>query len=254
MSRAWPDAWPGTASLTSAPSSRSVRPPRRGPGRRRPRRGRAWPPPPIPRSRSARWPAWSRRRLTPTGCRGADGRPRARRRLLAVLGLSSALGEHLYRHPEQWGTCATAAASSGPARDAPGPLRAVGAEPTDAEPVAARPAEARTRCGWRTGRAARHRRARPGRARPRSRSCPRSAGELADLAAATLEAALAVARRGAARRRRDQCRLAVIAHGQVRRPRAELRQRRRRVFVAEARAGGPRARGAALTGRAPRWP
>ena len=54
------------------------------------------------------------------------------------------------------------------------------------------------------------------------------AGELADLAAADPDRRARRRPRRAARRRCPSCRLAVIAHGQDRRPRAQLRQRRRR--------------------------
>ena len=75
--------------------------------------------------------------------------------------------------------------------------------------------------------AARHRGPRPHLARTRRSPSPRRAGALADLAQAALEAALAIARAEVGPDA-DRTRLAVIAHGQDRRLRAELRLRRRR--------------------------
>jgi glutamate-ammonia-ligase adenylyltransferase len=109
-----------------------------------------------------------------------------RTRLPAVLGVSAALGEHLVRHPDQiaW----LAEPHLGEARA--GLLRAVGAEPDDAEPVAAAPdALVALRVAYR-GRLL-HLAARDltGQA-----TLPEVMAELADLAGAVLEAALAIAR------------------------------------------------------------
>ncbi|RNM14009.1 bifunctional [glutamine synthetase] adenylyltransferase/[glutamine synthetase]-adenylyl-L-tyrosine phosphorylase [Nocardioides pocheonensis] len=134
-------------------------------------------------------------------------------RLLSVLGLSSALGEHLERHPEHWRELTDPTlGSTRPAAYAvrAGLVAAVGADPGAAEPVAALPHEAAVdalRVEYR---------------RVLLRLASRDlahhvavedvAAELSDLAAGTLDAALAVAR---ARVGPDasRCRLAVIAMG-----------------------------------------
>jgi [glutamine synthetase] adenylyltransferase / [glutamine synthetase]-adenylyl-L-tyrosine phosphorylase len=135
-----------------------------------------------------------------------------RDRLLAVLGSSSALADHLARHPGHW----TALFDDEPAdaeqlRDAL--LEAVGADPVSAEPVAAqggRPAYDRLRIAYR-----RQLLAIAGRdlaAADPTAVVDVVARELADLAAAALEAALAIAR---AELDPDQppCRLAVVGMG-----------------------------------------
>src|SRR6266700_3511535 len=128
-----------------------------------------------------------------------------RKRLVSVLGTSAALGDHLARHPDDWREL------SGPgplARPAAGDLRtamltAVGARPGDPEPVAD------------PARAGRRNRERAGRRDPATalRAAYRRCllhlaardltgadalddvmAELADLATAALEAALAIAR------------------------------------------------------------
>ena len=134
-------------------------------------------------------------------------------RLLCVLGASSALGDHLLRHPEHWSDLTDP--TLGSTRPAAFHLRArmleaVGADPTSAIPVATRPdAEAvdamRVQYRRLLLRLA---------ARDLAHGVPVDdvAAELSDLAAATLEAALAVARArvgGAA----ESARLAVIAMG-----------------------------------------
>jgi glutamate-ammonia-ligase adenylyltransferase len=143
------------------------------------------------------------------------GDPRLRSRLIAVLGASTALGDHLARHPADWRVLAGQDSDRGPG---PGELRAellaqVGADPSDAEPVAdpARlagqdPATV-LRPAYRRGllRLA-------GRDLTGAVTIDQATAELSDLAAAALEAALAIARSrlpaGAA-----GCRLAVIAMG-----------------------------------------
>jgi glutamate-ammonia-ligase adenylyltransferase len=143
------------------------------------------------------------------------GDPGLRSRLIAVLGASTALGEHLARHPADWRVLAGQDSDRGPG---PGELRAelltqVGADPADAEPVAdpARlagqdPATV-LRPAYRRGllRLA-------GRDLTGAVTVDQATAELSDLAAAALEAALAIARSrlpdGAA-----GCRLAVIAMG-----------------------------------------
>jgi glutamate-ammonia-ligase adenylyltransferase len=137
-----------------------------------------------------------------------------RARLTAVLGASAALGDHLARHPGQWrvlaGPDALASPPAGQVRA--DVLTAVGADPEAPEP-AARPAGG----GPDPATALRvvyRRWLLPIAARDLTGAAPldQVAGELADLAAAALEAALAIARSqlpaGSA-----ACRLAVIAMG-----------------------------------------
>ncbi len=141
--------------------------------------------------------------------------PCLRGRLTAVLGASAALADHLARHPADWRELGGPAAASGPE---PGELRAVmlastGADPADPEP-SARPDRVPGRDAAGGLRAA-YRRALlrlAARDLTGAVSLDQAAAELADLAAAALEAALAIARSqlppGAA-----PCRLAVIAMG-----------------------------------------
>ncbi len=134
-------------------------------------------------------------------------------RLFAVLGASSALGEHLVRHPEQWRDltdpllgCTRPAAFLLRARM----LEAVGAEPGDEAPRSVGPDAAcvdALRVEYRrllvllVSRDLSH-----------GVGVDDVAAELSDLAAATLEAALAVARTRVGERA-DAARLAVIALG-----------------------------------------
>ncbi|MEV4394748.1 bifunctional [glutamine synthetase] adenylyltransferase/[glutamine synthetase]-adenylyl-L-tyrosine phosphorylase [Nonomuraea sp. NPDC049607] len=130
----------------------------------------------------------------------ADDRLRAR--LFAVLGVSAALGEHLVRHPGQ--TALLAEPDLGEARAAL--LRAVGAEPDEPEPRADGPDPlVALRVAYR-GRLM-HLAARDltGQA-----TLAEVMAELSDLAAAALEAALAVAR---AEVDDSEARLAVIGMG-----------------------------------------
>jgi [glutamine synthetase] adenylyltransferase / [glutamine synthetase]-adenylyl-L-tyrosine phosphorylase len=138
--------------------------------------------------------------------------PRLRARLAAALGASAALGDHLARHPGHWQVLAGE-------DDLPAPgagevraelLAAVGARAEDPELVAGQPGTdpvAALRVAYR-------RRLLPLAARDLTgeASFDQVAAELADLAAAALEAALAIARAhlppGSA-----PCRLAVIAMG-----------------------------------------
>ncbi len=134
-------------------------------------------------------------------------------RLLSVLGASQALGEHLRRHPEQWHelTDPTIGSTRPPAyvmRE--GLLRAVGADPGDEQPVATlehRAAQDALRVEYRRLLL-----------RLASRDLTHHVGvddvaaELADLAAGTLDAALAVARAKLGEAA-FSCRLAVIAMG-----------------------------------------
>ncbi|GAA4356801.1 bifunctional [glutamine synthetase] adenylyltransferase/[glutamine synthetase]-adenylyl-L-tyrosine phosphorylase [Angustibacter luteus] len=117
-----------------------------------------------------------------------------RDRLIAVLGSSAALGDHLARHPSHWpALTADQPAAEEELRSAL--LLAVGADPTSPEPVAAeggRPAYDRLRIAYR-----RRLLAVAGRdlaARNPMHELADVARELADLASAALEAALAIAR------------------------------------------------------------
>jgi glutamate-ammonia-ligase adenylyltransferase len=139
----------------------------------------------------------------------AAGTP-VRARLLAVLGASRALADHLARHPEQWRALTDT--------EAPGPdaradlLAAVGADPADAVPVAGTGKD-----GYDRLRVAYRRRLLGITAQDLVDDDPLAAvptvtGQLADLAAAALEAALALARAELPDGGRG-CRLAVIAMG-----------------------------------------
>ncbi len=176
-----------------------------------------------------------------------------RDRLLAVLGSSAALGDHLARHPAHWTALADAAPPT-PEQLRARLLGAVGADPDDALPVAAHgggPGRDALRVGYR-----RHLLALAGRdlAHPAPKQLlSEVAAELADLAAAALEAALAVARAevvagaagpnggaGAA----EACRLAVVALGKCGGRELNYVSDVDVVFVAEAMPGGDE--GAAL--------
>jgi glutamate-ammonia-ligase adenylyltransferase len=144
--------------------------------------------------------------------------PRLRARLAAVLGASAALGDHLARHPGHWQVLA-----GGDDLPAPGPaqvraelLGAVGAPPEDPEPVAgtAKGAGQPGTDPVAALRVAYRRRLLPLAARDLTgeASFDQVAAELADLAAAALEAALAIAR-GNLAPGSAPCRLAVIAMG-----------------------------------------
>ncbi|HSF26731.1 MAG TPA: bifunctional [glutamine synthetase] adenylyltransferase/[glutamine synthetase]-adenylyl-L-tyrosine phosphorylase, partial [Actinomycetes bacterium] len=132
-----------------------------------------------------------------------------RERLLAVLGFSAALGEHLARHPEHWHVLREDGRRPAPDDVRRMLLRAVGADPDAAAPVAPDPGLATDalRVAYRRsqlGLAARDLTERMG--------LEEVAGELADLAAATVEAALAVAR-GELPADATPARLAVIGMG-----------------------------------------
>ncbi|GAA0627198.1 bifunctional [glutamine synthetase] adenylyltransferase/[glutamine synthetase]-adenylyl-L-tyrosine phosphorylase [Sporichthya brevicatena] len=134
-----------------------------------------------------------------------------RRRLIAVLGASQALGEFLLRHPEDWRLLEKDAGNP----DTPYYLRAamleaVGANPDEAEPVADDAGETtydRLRVAYRRWLL-----------RLAARDLTGGSGleevsaELADLAAATLEAGLAIARAGLPDDA-PRCRLTVIGMG-----------------------------------------
>jgi len=135
------------------------------------------------------------------------------RRLALVLGASAALGDHLARHPEGWrllrGPEPLACPPAGELRSAL--LTAMGADPGAPEPVAAAGPDAGPAAALRVAYRERllHLAARD---LTGQMALDDVAAELADLAAAALEAALAIARArlpaGAA-----PCRLAVIAMG-----------------------------------------
>ena len=141
--------------------------------------------------------------------------PGLRARLTAVLGASAALGDYLARHPGDWRVLSDvdALGGTGPAELRANLLTAVGARPDDPEPVAD-PAAAD--CGDpATALPAAYRRRLlhlAARDLTGAITVDETAAELADLAAAALEAALAIARSqlpaGSA-----PARLAVIAMG-----------------------------------------
>ncbi|WP_298513375.1 bifunctional [glutamine synthetase] adenylyltransferase/[glutamine synthetase]-adenylyl-L-tyrosine phosphorylase [uncultured Nocardioides sp.] len=138
-------------------------------------------------------------------------------RLLSVLGASEALGEHLCRHPEHWRELTDPTlGSTRPAAYAvrEGLLQAVGARPADAAPVAGKP-DAEAVDGLRVE----YRRVL---LRLASRDLTHhlgvddAAAELSDLAAGTLDAALAIARQRVGQDGHSagqEVRLAVIAMG-----------------------------------------
>ncbi len=134
-------------------------------------------------------------------------------RLLSVLGASDALGDHLARHPEHWRElCDPTMGSTRPAAYAvrEGLLRAVGADPDDPEPTATVPdAEAVDALRVEYRRVLLRLAARD---LAHHLGVDDAAAELSDLAAGTLEAALAIARQ---RVGEDSglARLAVIAMG-----------------------------------------
>jgi glutamate-ammonia-ligase adenylyltransferase len=135
-------------------------------------------------------------------------------RLLSVLGASQALADHLRRHPDHWHElCDPTLGSTRPPAFAlrASLIRSVGADPDDAQPVATlsqREAENALRVEYRRLLL-----------RLASRDLTHHLGvddvaaELADLAAGTLDAALAVARAKVGKEDASSCRLAVIAMG-----------------------------------------
>jgi [glutamine synthetase] adenylyltransferase / [glutamine synthetase]-adenylyl-L-tyrosine phosphorylase len=185
-------------------------------------------------------------RLLPPGDGAAPGLrpalqadPSFARRLTAVLGASAALADHLTRHPGDWRVLHGAAAQERPAAAElrAALLRAVGAVPGDAEPRAALepgtdPAVA-LRAAYR--RPLLHLAARD---LTGAATLDETAAELADLGAAALEAALAVARaqlpKGAA-----AARLAVIGMGKCGGRELNYASDVDVIFVAEPAAGQP---------------
>jgi [glutamine synthetase] adenylyltransferase / [glutamine synthetase]-adenylyl-L-tyrosine phosphorylase len=139
-----------------------------------------------------------------------------RARLLAVLGVSAALGDHLARHPEHWRVLAGPAALHRPAAAAVRAtlLRAVGADPDAETPVAATAAGAAEPQVALVALRIEYRRYLlhlAGRDLTGTATVDDVAEDLADLAAAALEAGLAIARAGVPDA--DSCRLAVIGMG-----------------------------------------
>ncbi len=149
--------------------------------------------------------------------------PELRTRLAVVLGASAALGDHLARHPDHWRMLRPdgdgGLTPPAPAELRAGLLAAVGAKPGDPEPVAGSSGSIVPTGGGEQDpvaalRVAYRRRLLPLAARDLTgeASLDEVAAELADLAAAVLEAALAIARSqlppGSV-----PCRLAVIAMG-----------------------------------------
>ena len=134
-------------------------------------------------------------------------------RLLSVLGASAALTDHLVRHPEQWRELTDPTlGSTRPAAFAvrAGLLQAVGADPAHPAPVSTLPrAEAMDALRVDYRRLVLRLAARD---LAHHLGVEDAAAELSDLAAGTLEAALAVARAGVPEEERD-VRLAVIAMG-----------------------------------------
>ena len=135
-------------------------------------------------------------------------------RLLSVLGASEALGDHLVRHPEHWSELTDH--TLGAIRPAAYHLReellrSVGADPADADPVATRPdheAVDAIRVTYR-----KHLLRLAARDLAHHVGVDDVAAELSDLAAAALEAALAVARQRVGPEKAATVRLAVIAMG-----------------------------------------
>ncbi|GAB3982865.1 bifunctional [glutamine synthetase] adenylyltransferase/[glutamine synthetase]-adenylyl-L-tyrosine phosphorylase [Actinoallomurus acanthiterrae] len=136
--------------------------------------------------------------------------PDALARLIAVLGVSTALGDHLVRHPGHWRVLTGPAALQRPTADElrSALLDAVGADPADPAPRAGGPdALVALRAAYR--RALLHL---AGRDLTGAADVEEVAAELADLAAAALEAGLAIARAELGEQA-DTCRLAVIGMG-----------------------------------------
>jgi [glutamine synthetase] adenylyltransferase / [glutamine synthetase]-adenylyl-L-tyrosine phosphorylase len=141
--------------------------------------------------------------------------PGVRERLVSVLGASAALGDHLARHPGDWRALSGPDALRPPGRDdlRAAMLTAVGARPADLEP-AADPGRTGGQDPATALRAAYRRRLLHLAARDLTGADALDdvMAELADLATAALEAALAIARSGLPPGAAP-CRLAVIAMG-----------------------------------------
>ncbi|GAA2577506.1 bifunctional [glutamine synthetase] adenylyltransferase/[glutamine synthetase]-adenylyl-L-tyrosine phosphorylase [Actinomadura fulvescens] len=183
------------------------------------------------------------RLLAAAGADGADLRavlhkdPATRERLFTVLGVSAALGDHLARHPADWQVLAGDGAlqTPPPAAVRAALLRAVGADPAGPGPVASGSGPetlAALRVAYR-----RHLLQLAGRDLIGAADVAQVAAELADLAAAALEAGLAVAR--AAVPEHEACRLAVIGMGKCGGRELNYVSDVDVIFVAEAREGHP---------------
>jgi [glutamine synthetase] adenylyltransferase / [glutamine synthetase]-adenylyl-L-tyrosine phosphorylase len=138
------------------------------------------------------------------------GDAEARDRLLAVLGVSSALADHLVRHPDHWRVLAGPGALRRPAEEElrESLLHAVGADPAAASPRATAPDPmVALRATYR--KALLHL---AGRDLTHVLDVDDVAAELADLASAALEAGLAIARSDLGDQA-DLCRVAVIGMG-----------------------------------------
>ncbi|CAM4195196.1 bifunctional [glutamine synthetase] adenylyltransferase/[glutamine synthetase]-adenylyl-L-tyrosine phosphorylase [Nocardiopsis rhodophaea] len=141
--------------------------------------------------------------------------PDLRARLIGVLGASTALTDHLVRHPGDWRELrgADAARTPSPEELRAGLLHTVGADPNATAPIAAADTDDADGAAHALRVAYRRRVLRlAGRDLTGAIGLESAAAELADLAAATLDAALAIARAqspGDA----ELCRLAVIGMG-----------------------------------------
>nr|WP_218935787.1 bifunctional [glutamine synthetase] adenylyltransferase/[glutamine synthetase]-adenylyl-L-tyrosine phosphorylase [Actinomadura citrea] len=156
--------------------------------------------------------------------------PGTRERLTAVLGVSAALGDHLARHPDHWRVLRDGVAGplGSPRADL---LSAVGADPAAPEPVArGEDALVALRVAYR-----RRLLALAGRDLIGAADVAEVAAELADLAAAALEAGLAIAR--AEVPGHEACRLAVIGMGKCGGRELNYVSDVDVIFVAEAREG-----------------
>ncbi|TDB86990.1 bifunctional [glutamine synthetase] adenylyltransferase/[glutamine synthetase]-adenylyl-L-tyrosine phosphorylase [Actinomadura sp. KC216] len=159
------------------------------------------------------------------------GEPGTRERIIAVLGVSAALGDQLVRHPEHWRVLRDEETPDGSPRD--DLLAAVGADPGAGEPVASgsgRETLLALRVAYRRRLLALAGRDLTGRA-----DVADVAAELADLAAAALEAGLAIARADVPGH--GTCRLAVIGMGKCGGRELNYVSDVDVIFVAEAREG-----------------
>ncbi|HEU5159933.1 MAG TPA: bifunctional [glutamine synthetase] adenylyltransferase/[glutamine synthetase]-adenylyl-L-tyrosine phosphorylase [Streptosporangiaceae bacterium] len=164
-----------------------------------------------------------------------------RDRLLAVLGVSAALGDHLARHPGHWRVLSGPAALERPDAAAlrAGLLRAVGADPDAEDPVAGA-VDALTETEQLVALRVEYRRhllRLAGRDLTGAATVDEVAEELADLAAAALEGGLAIARAGVPDA--DSCRLAVIGMGKCGGRELNYASDVDVIFVAEPRPGRP---------------
>ncbi len=179
--------------------------------------------------------------------------PDFRDRLTAVLGVSAGLADHLARHPEDVQILRGPIGGPGPAELREQMLLAVGANPRLAEPVAShQPAEPVASLAAAYRRRLLHLAARDMTAVV---SVEAVVEELADIAAAVLEAALAVARSELAPGSAP-CRLAVVAMGKCGARELNYASDVDVIFVAEpAETGPPPPQAARQAGtRLRRWP